>query len=191
MVRRNSWEPRAGNAKFNETKGTPLQTDPNQWLPADTGAATRALFARVNGNFTGTTDEIIQWAAFKWGFDEDHVRAQAHLESQWYQDALGDGGESIGMLQVRCMWGNIHQGACPNSQRSTAFNLDYALGHMRAAYEGYFYYWPVNTKGNIERVWALWYGGMNYLGPAATEYVQRVKLRIEQRPWTTSAFASG
>ena len=26
-------------------------------------------FRRVTGNFTGTTDEIIQWAACKWGFN--------------------------------------------------------------------------------------------------------------------------
>ena len=28
-------------------------------------------FNRVDGDFTGTTDEIIQWAACKWGIDED------------------------------------------------------------------------------------------------------------------------
>jgi hypothetical protein len=38
------------------------------------------LFGRVDGNFTGTTDEIIQWTACKWGVDEDIVRAQAVVE---------------------------------------------------------------------------------------------------------------
>ena len=28
-------------------------------------------FSRVDGDFTGTTDQIIQWAACKWGIDED------------------------------------------------------------------------------------------------------------------------
>ena len=37
------------------------------------------------GNFTGTTDEIIQWAACKWGFDEDTLRAQVAKESYWMQ----------------------------------------------------------------------------------------------------------
>jgi autotransporter family porin len=36
---------------------------------------------RVTGNFTGTTDEIIQWAAHKWGIDEDVVRSVATAES--------------------------------------------------------------------------------------------------------------
>ena len=42
-------------------------------------------YARVTGNFTGTTDQIIQWAACKWGIDEDIVRAQAAKESGWHQ----------------------------------------------------------------------------------------------------------
>ena len=41
------------------------------------------LYRRVTGNFTGTTDEIIQWAACKWGIDEDIVRAQMAKESWW------------------------------------------------------------------------------------------------------------
>lgn len=45
---------------------------------------------RVTGNFTGTTDEILQWAACKWGNDEDIVRAQAARESWWQMTAKGD-----------------------------------------------------------------------------------------------------
>ena len=47
-------------------------------------------FNRVDGNFTGTTDEILQWGACKWGFDEDLVRAFAANESWWRQSAAGD-----------------------------------------------------------------------------------------------------
>ena len=56
---------------------------------------------RVTGNFTGTTDEIIQWVACKWGVDEDAVRAQIIKESYWYQSNVGDNGESFGLGQVR------------------------------------------------------------------------------------------
>src|SRR5262245_64477950 len=38
-------------------------------------------FRRVTGNFTGTTGEIIQWAACKWGFNVNALRAQAAIES--------------------------------------------------------------------------------------------------------------
>ena len=58
-------------------------------------------FSRVDGDFSGTTDEIIQWAACKWGIDEDIARAQVIKESYWYQSANGDNGESWGLGQVR------------------------------------------------------------------------------------------
>ena len=34
----------------------------------------------VSGNFVGSTDEIIQWAAWKWGVDEDVIRSVAVTE---------------------------------------------------------------------------------------------------------------
>ena len=60
-----------------------------------------AQFDRVDGDFAGTTDEIIQWAACKWGIDEDIARAQIIKESYWRMSAVGDGGESFGLGQVR------------------------------------------------------------------------------------------
>ena len=66
-----------------------------------TTAPTGREFDRVDGDFAGTTDEIIQWAACKWGIDEDIVRAQVIKESYWYMSAIGDGGESFGLGQVR------------------------------------------------------------------------------------------
>jgi hypothetical protein len=44
-----------------------------------------SLLARVDGQFTGTTDEIFQWAACKWGLPDDLLRAIAVRESTWYQ----------------------------------------------------------------------------------------------------------
>ena len=63
--------PRTGptNATYNATRGTTANT----------------AYPRVTGNFTGTTDEILQWAACKWGIDEDLVRAQVAIESWWDQ----------------------------------------------------------------------------------------------------------
>ena len=50
----------------------------------------RTYAASVTGNFTGTTDEILQWGACKWGLDEDVTRARAVQESWWRQSQLGD-----------------------------------------------------------------------------------------------------
>src|SRR6185369_10957389 len=73
-------ENRSGNATFNQTVGGPTAALPPYF----------ELASRVTGNFTGTTDEIIQWTACKWGIDEDVVRAQIAKESWWHQDSKGD-----------------------------------------------------------------------------------------------------
>ena len=76
-VRRGGGEVRAGNATPNATRGRQKNLTPPD-------------FSRVTGDFTGTTDEILQWAACKWGIDEDMVRAQIAKESWWHQEAKGD-----------------------------------------------------------------------------------------------------
>ncbi len=43
------------------------------------------LLHRVDGQFTGTTDEIFQWAACKWGLPDNLIRADAVEESTWFQ----------------------------------------------------------------------------------------------------------
>ena len=48
--------------------------------------------ARVDGRFTGSTEQILRWAACKWGVNEDVVKAQAAIESWWQMGTLGDFG---------------------------------------------------------------------------------------------------
>jgi autotransporter family porin len=78
------------NAPYNATTGS--QSLAEDFFTPGSGdeRANTQIAARVTGNFTGTTDEILQWAACKWGIDEDLVRAQAAFESWWRQDAKGD-----------------------------------------------------------------------------------------------------
>ena len=95
------------------------------------------LYNRVTGNFTGTTDEIIQWAACKWGIDEDIVRAQAAKESWWTQTTVGDNGESFGLMQVRQpYWGWAFNNGVGDAKSSSAYNMDAALAARRACFEG-------------------------------------------------------
>lgn len=49
-------------------------------------------YARVDGQYTGTTDMIFRWAACKWGIDEDVVRAQATAE-HWDWNQYDSGGD--------------------------------------------------------------------------------------------------
>lgn len=88
IVRRSAWEPRPENRPANAT--VPPATFKTAGYSGMKNHA--ALFGRVTGNFTGTTDEIIQWAAIKWGVSDNLLRAQAVTESNWYQnrkDAAG------------------------------------------------------------------------------------------------------
>lgn len=162
-VQRNAWEPRPENEQANNTvPPQPVQTQ--SW---GEGAE---LQQRVTGNFTGTTDEIIQWASCKWGFETDITRAQAVRESTWKQSANGDGGESFGLLQIKSTaWEGTH----PHSENSTAFNADWSLGWRRACFEG---------AGNGD-IWACI--GQHYSGRIEndSEYVQGVKSILAEKPW--------
>ncbi|HEY4377424.1 MAG TPA: hypothetical protein VGM93_09705, partial [Acidimicrobiales bacterium] len=96
-------EIRARNAAANATAGT----NANLTSPYP-------LFSRVDGNYTGTTDQIIQWAACKWGFDANVLRAQIAIESWWDQGAVS-GWQSD---PTKCVPGHPigadgHAGQCP------------------------------------------------------------------------------
>lgn len=90
-VRRSTWEPRPDNAVANGTMpdvkavhasfaARPVVVDGAYDARWDTW-----LLQRVTGHFTGTTDEIFQWAACKWGINDNLLRAMAVRESTWYQ----------------------------------------------------------------------------------------------------------
>jgi len=90
-VHRSTWEPRPDNTKRNH-----IVPDPNavhgsfaaRPLAVDNNYDSRWdswLLQRVDGQFTGTTDEIFQWAACKWGLSDDMLRAIAVRESTWFQ----------------------------------------------------------------------------------------------------------
>ena len=163
-------------------------------------------FDRVDGNFAGTTDEIIQWAACKWGIDEDIARAQVVKESFWYQSANGDNGESWGLGQVR---DTAHQSAFEysvNARTSSAYNLDYTYASWRACYEGV-YTW-LNTvergatygAGDAWGCTGVWFSGRWYTD-AAIRYIEGgdtggygdigVRQHFQARTWETASFING
>ena len=197
-------EVRPGNASFNAAAGT----QKNLTGPAPT-------FSRVDGNFTGTTDEVLQWAACKWGIDEDVVRAQAAVESWWNQTNLGDWTsngavcapnhpigsdpghpgqcpESVGILQVRYQyWSNGFN----QVETSTAYNADYVYAAWRACYEGDDAW--LNTVDHVGTygpgdLWGcigVWYSGRWHTS-AAEGYISAVKSDLASKIWTQPQFAS-
>jgi autotransporter family porin len=191
-------ETRPANAVFNQTRG-------RQKLQQ------RHLLDRVSGDFTGTTDEIIQWAACKWGIDADVVRAQAVEESNWFMTDLGDftnngrwcapghlpgadgkSGcpESVGILQVKYRY-NVD--AFPEAAQSTAYNLDYALGVWRTCFEGQESWLADNppasgyAAGDMWGCLGRWYAG-NWRSDTALGYISRVQQAYRGRTWETADF---
>ncbi len=175
-------EVRPENATYNKTlgHGAPGANPPY------------ALYNRVTGNFTGTTDEIIQWAACKWGIDEDIVRAQTAKESWWKQSAVGDNGESFGLMQVRQpYWGWAFNNGVGDATSSSAYNMDAALAARRACFEGLDTWLGGSyAKGDLWGCVGLWFSGQWYDAGANT-YIAAVKDYLNQHIWTTTGFLAG
>jgi autotransporter family porin len=118
--------------------------------PQTAGAPT-SVTDRIDGQFAGTTDQILKWGACKWGFDENEVRGDAVIETNWVQAGEGDvgNGNSFGILQAKSRDSastcpteatsqNLADANLPDCQLhlSTAFAVDYALGMQYATYIG-------------------------------------------------------
>jgi autotransporter family porin len=201
------------NAVYNATTG-------HQRLGEDifSGSDPRAnseIAVRVTGNFVGTTDMILQWAACKWGIDEDIVRAQAAIESWWRQPAKGDWGtsadrcppghgpgvddpinhpdecpESWGILQTRFPY---ERSAWPGLADSTAFEADTAYAIWRACFEGYEVWlnhvdrgWDY-APGDVWGCVGRWYSG-RWHTPEAETYITKVKSYLNSRIWESPGF---
>jgi hypothetical protein len=174
------------------------------------------LLAKVTGNFTGTTDEILQWASYKWGFDADITRAIAVTESHWHQDDIGDVGYgvSLGILQIKSAdyvgtcspvalnggdIGHVDDPLCL-SHLMTAFAADYKLAYQRACMDGSIGYLNQDTPtgGHAtyaaatgdERMWGCvgdWFSG-NWYDSGALDYIQQVQAYLSAKPWLEPGF---
>ncbi len=198
------------NATYNATRGN--QQLGSDFFSGDDPRADSQIRPRVSGNFSGTTDEILQWTACKWGIDEDIVRAQAAVESWWRQTTTGDWTsdasrcapghglgvdgqagqcpESWGMLQDRYLY---EQSAWPGINSSTAFNADTAYAIWRTCYEGD-EGWLNTVEGGQTYAagdqWGCigrWFGGRWHTQPAE-DYISRVKGYLSDRVWEQPNF---
>jgi hypothetical protein len=98
---------------------------------------------KVTGDFKGTTDEIIQWTACKWGLDLNEARAEAWLESGWYMSTTpGCGGPEatygIFQIMVEDCAGDLVHGGYPYVADDTALGADYWGAWIRACFDGAF-----------------------------------------------------
>jgi hypothetical protein len=211
----NSWEPRAGTGSASNPRGGNYPA--NNTKPVDPSKVSWNNTAgelywqnwikyrnHVTGNYTGTTDQILRWAACKWGIDENIARADAVTENNWYQYDTGDvcgpvGEASYGILQIKnkdCSGGVVH-GGYPDSQNETALAADFWGAHVRACIDNAFYdggSWLYQGKTTAQWialngydyvVWGCigsWFSG-NWYDSGAQSYITNVKSHLTNKDW--------
>lgn len=211
-VRRSSWEPRPDNTAANHSVPTAQQlAGIAPWGPGiGFNPKADALRKQITGNFTGTTDEILQWAACKWGIDVNIVRAEAIVESSWRQSFQGDWTtdrslcppttwngqgcfQSYGILQIKYIY-NLT--AWPMSRDDTAFNAEYVYALVRACYEGWMTYlsgrtpvrgYPRYHAGDIWGCIGRWYSG-GWYDQDAIRYINSVQAKFSGKAWMQPGF---
>ena len=203
-------ENRPANERFNATAGAPVGRG---FFPQGDSPQISALATRVNGDFTGTTEDILRWAACKWGIDQDIVFAQAAVESWWNQTQLndwrkdasscapghglgadgktGECPESFGILQNKYIY---LKPAWPGLSTSTAMNADVAYAIWRSCYDGDEVWLNNQPRGKqyaAGDLWGCvgrWFAGSWYTAPA-DRYIASVKEYMSERIWEQQSFA--
>jgi hypothetical protein len=173
---------------------TPAQFNPNfAWV---TAAAPRYGLR--------STDDLIEWAAYKWGIPENFVRAQMVMESGWSMRHRGDRRdwpepvahrypalavidadsvwESLGIAQIR--WRHTvpwNPGVEPLRWRSTAFALDYSQALVRYYFDGSCdWCGPGYVAGNPDGAYRLYVSGTWNEGQW---YADGVRRNAASKPW--------
>jgi hypothetical protein len=213
-VHRSTWEPRPGNARFNHT--VPAGVTLRRVNVADHGYDprwNRYIIGRISGHFRGTTDEIFQWAAAKWGLPDNILRTIAYMESGWHQSRYGDYVHDRAMclpgyrpLPCPVTFGIVGTkstswpGIFPWNRDSTAAAVDALGGWLRGCYEGWV--WWLRDHGNRSRgvyhagdIWGCvgaWYSGNWHDGPVnghgGESYIVRAQYWSKLRPWLHPGF---
>jgi hypothetical protein len=191
LVHRSAFEPRPANRAATHRMPTAAQ------LRAFRAQSTMPYARYVTGHFTGTTDEVIQWAADKWGVSPDLLRAVAVVESRWKMSTVGDNGDSFGLFQVRRPY-HCTEPVCEQFRSDAAMNADYYGGILRAYYDGRQSWLNAPDvagqngrryrSGDIWGAVGAWYSG-RWWNAAARGYIRQVQDALRHRTWRTRDFA--
>jgi hypothetical protein len=160
-----------------------------------------------------STDDLIQWAAHKWGIPEDWIRADLALETQWRQRSLGDRAtvprswltrypseariagtsdvyQSMGASQVK--WkpdGSVDPGSEPLRHQSTAFALDYYAAVIRYYYDGHCTWCGAGySAGQKWNSIGAWYQPRPWGNAGQDSYITRVRTALARRIWKQHGF---
>jgi hypothetical protein len=164
-----------------------------------------------------STDDLIQWAAHKWGIPENWLRAEYVQESYWNSFQLGDEAhvnsgwyrrypvqarvpghldvfQSMGLTQVK--WipdGSVGAGTEPLRWESTAFNVDYQAATIRFYYDnpmGRRSEWGDSSYAPCQQWNSIggWFEPYPWGNGGQQSYVRSVQQHLAGRDWTSSAF---
>jgi hypothetical protein len=142
----------------------------------------REFDATVRGDYTGTTDEILQYYACLYRLDLDLVRAVAWTESTHDARTNGDGGESWGLMQVRNSR-KSHWRALPAAQRSTAYNVEYWAWWQRVCQDGRISWLGERTRNNVMGCVGTHFYGASFMDDRSADYRARVLRNYREQPW--------
>jgi hypothetical protein len=164
-----------------------------------------------------STDDLIQWAAHKWGIPENWLRAEYVLESYWSSYQLGDvepvsrrdytryplqsrvpgqleAYQSLGITQVR--WapsGWVGAGTEPLRWQSMAFNIDYQAAMVRFFYdnpEGSRTRWGDSSYGPCQKWESIggWFASYPWRSAGQANYIHEVQGNLARRAWRSADF---
>ncbi len=213
-VHRSAWEPRPANARYNHV--IPGQLRLRREKLSDKAVDPRwnkYILGRITGRFSGTTDEVFQWAAAKWGLPDNLLRTIAYMESDWHQSNFGDYVHDPakcppGYKKLPCpvTFGIVGTkstswpGVFPWNRDSTAAAVDVLGGWLRGCYEGWVWWLRDHGSQSRERyhagdIWGCvgaWYSGNWHDGPAhghgGESYLLRAQYWDKVRPWLHRRF---
>jgi hypothetical protein len=166
-----------------------------------------------------STDDLIQWAAHKWGIPEDWLRAEYVQESYWNDFQLGDEAavssrwyyfyplqarvphtssvyQSLGITQVKWLPdGSVGAGSEPLRWRSTAFDVDYQAAMVRFYYDnpkGARASWGDSTYVPCQPWESIggWFEPYPWGNSGQQKYIGEVRQYLADRDWTASSFVN-
>jgi len=186
--------------------------DPNGIGPVQYNPLARYVTGRP-GLSNPSTDDLIQWAAHKWGIPEDVVRAQLATETRWRQSTLGDQAtvspdwygqyplqariagtsdvyQSMGIAQIKWLPDNsLHIGTEPLRWKSVAFNLDFYGATVRYYYDGLCKWCTTGySAGQDWNSIGAWFNPQPWLNFGQLDYILKVKSNLANRPWESPGF---
>jgi hypothetical protein len=170
-----------------------------------------------DGLHNPSTDDLIQWAAHKWGIPENWLRAEYVLESYWSSYQLGDLEtvsrsdyeryplqarvpgrlqvyQSLGITQVR--WapsGWVGAGTEPLRWESMAFNIDDQAATVRFFYDnpgGARTLWGDSTFRPCEKWNSIggWFASYPWRSAGQASYIREVQGDLADTAWRSASF---